>query len=144
MRSAAQPAILLADVADDAAWISRRKHIIRYVPGNNAAGSDHGARANAHTGKNERPTADPNIPADRDWLPELLAMTELGVEGVHRRQNLDTRTKEREIPNLNRADMEHDAVEIEKDAFTQFDVGTVVTEEGRLHPNTITALAEKL
>jgi hypothetical protein len=123
---------------------SCRKHIVRYVFGNNAAGSDHRTGANAHTGKNERPATDPNIRADGDWFAELLLTTELSVRGVHGRQNLGTRTKESKISNLDRADIEHDTVEIEKDAFTEFDIATVVTEEGRLHPYGITALPQKL
>ena len=63
---------------------------------------------------------------------------------MHRRQDLDTRAKEREVSNLDWADIEHDAVEIEKDSLPQFDIGTIVTEEGWLHPDGITALTKKL
>jgi len=42
---------------------------------------------------------------------------------VHGRQDLDTGTKESEITDLDRADIEHDAVEIEKDALPEFDIG---------------------
>ena len=63
---------------------------------------------------------------------------------MHRRQDLDTRAKEREVSNLDWADIEHDAVEIEKDSLPQFDIGTIITEEGWLHPDGITALTKKL
>ena len=63
---------------------------------------------------------------------------------MHRRQDLDTRAKEREVSNLDWADIEHDAVELEKDSLPQFDIGTIITEEGWLHPDGITALTKKL
>ena len=77
--------VLLADIPDDAAWISRRKYIIRYVPGNNAAGSDHRAGANAHAGKNQRAATHPNIRAYRNWFAELLLSTEPGIQRMHGR-----------------------------------------------------------
>src|SRR5262245_11910542 len=135
---------LFRDLTNHTAGISGSKDAVWNIPSNDAPRTDNSSGANARAGKDERPATDPNIRADRDWFPELLLATELGVQWVHGRQNLNTRTKESEISNLDRADIEHDAVEIEKDAFTEFDMGTVVTEERWLQPYGITAFTKKL
>jgi len=60
------------------------------------------------------------------------------------RVDLDRRAEQGEIPDLHQAYVEDDAVEVEEDPFAQQDVRAVVTEEGRLNPNGLPALAEKL
>jgi hypothetical protein len=135
---------LFRDLTNHTAGVSGSKDAVLNIPSNYTPRTDNSPGANAHTGKDERPATDPNIRAYGDRFAELLLATELGVQSVHGRENLNTRTKESEISNLDRADIEHDAVEIEKDAFTEFDIGTVVTEEGWLHRYGITALTKKL
>jgi hypothetical protein len=43
--------------------------------------------------------------------------------------------QEREVTNLNATYIQDHTVEVEENALAEFDVTTVVTEEGRLHPN---------
>jgi hypothetical protein len=59
------------------------------------------------------------------------------------RVNLNGRTEEREVADLDHAHVEDDAVEVEEDPLAKLDVGAVVAEERRLHPDRLPALAEE-
>ena len=58
--------------------------------------------------------------------------------------DLHRRAEEREVADRDRADVEHDAVEVEEDALAELDVRAVVAEERRLHPDAVAAAAEEL
>ena len=81
--------------------------------------------------------------ADLDRLAVLLAAPERGVERVHRRCRSAPRGRRARSPDADQADVEHDAVEVEEDPLAELDVGAVVAEEGRLHPDAVAAPAEE-
>src|SRR4051812_3627076 len=104
----------LRDVADDPARIPGRKDSVWDIASDNASGTDDGARSDAHTRKDDRASADPDVRADVDRLPEFCAAAELGIEWMHRRVDLHRRAEQREVSDPNRAHVQNDTVEIEE------------------------------
>src|SRR5690606_3589184 len=80
---------------------------------------------------------------DRDGLTELLVPALLGVPRVRGRVDLHGGAEEREGSDAHRADVEHDAPEIEEDALTELDVRAVVAVKGRLQRDRIAPGAEQ-
>jgi hypothetical protein len=119
------------------------EHAVRDVPRDDASGPDYRLRADIHARANDRPAADPHIRADLDGLAELLLPTQFGVHWVRGRVDLHRRPEQREVANLDHAHVEDNAVEVEENPLAKVDVGTVVAEERRLHPNRIPTFAEE-
>ena len=82
--------------------------------------------------------------ADANGLA-IFALAALGgVERVRGSVDLHRRSEPRERADAHLAHVEHDAVEVEVDAFSQVHVRAVVAEERRLHPHAVASAAEKL
>ena len=95
------------------------------------------------SGAAQRTAADPHVGSDLNRLAELLMAAQLGFERVSGRVNLHGRTELYVVPDPDLAHVQYDAVEIEKTCFAKQDVGPVVTEERRLKPNVVAAVAEQ-
>src|SRR6185312_12002562 len=123
----------LSDLANDTRRIADRKAARRQVAGDDAAGADDAAVADRHAGEDYRAAADPYAAADADRPRHLPSGDALGaVEWVGGRVELNRRTHLQIVADLDRRAVEEDAVEVDKGAVADPDVGPVVASEGRL------------
>src|SRR5258708_1909896 len=63
---------------------------------------------------------------------------------MHRGQNLHRGTEQRVVTDSHAANVKHNAIEVEENSTSQFDVGSVITVERRLHPDSRSATPEEL
>jgi hypothetical protein len=143
-RSSRSRPLTVSEFPDDTTRIARREDPFGNVAGDHATRADDSAGSDAHARQDERSGADPDVGTDEDGLAILLFSAQRGVERMHRRQDLNGRSEEREVADTHLAHVEHDAVEVEEHSLAELDVGAVVAVEGRLHPDRLSALAEQL
>src|SRR5687767_1233879 len=129
---------------NDPARIPRGEHTLGNVARDDAPGADDGARADADAGQDDSAAAHPDVGPNLDRLPELFTPPQFRVERVHGRINLHGRPEKREAADAHRAHVQDDAVEVEEDTFAELDVGAVIAEERRLHPDAVAAAAEQV
>src|SRR5262245_448397 len=132
----------LSDRADYPARVARGEYGVRDISRDDTAGADHGSRSDADAGENDRSATDPHVRPDLDGLPELFTAATLGVEWMQRCVDLHGRSEQREVADPDRTYIQNNAVEIEEDPLSEFDVRAVVTVEGRLHPHRVAPLGE--
>ncbi len=110
----------------------RRRWHRRHVPGDDAAGADHGVLADRHAGQDDRATADPGERPDADGSAELqpgpaqrrVARVVGGVD-LHRGADLDA------LADLDRHHVQDDAAEVQERIGAEADVEAVVAMERR-------------
>jgi hypothetical protein len=66
------------------------------------------------------------------------------LERVHGRKDLNGGPELGKLSDAHPADVQHDAVEVEEDTFTEFDVPSVIAVEGRLQPDGVPTFAKDL
>ena len=92
----------------------------------------------------DRAAAHPDVRSDVDRLAEFFAAPLLRVERVQRRVDLHRRSKQGEVADPHRTDVQDNAVEIEEHPLAELDIRTVVAIERRLHPHAVAALTEQV
>src|SRR6185437_11242212 len=63
---------------------------------------------------------------------------------MHRSEYLNGGPEQRVISDRHPADIQHNAIEVEVDALSQFDVGPIIAVERRLDPRCLSARSEEL
>src|SRR6188474_2707350 len=129
--------------AQHPARVAGGQHALRDVPGDDAAGSDDGARADLHARQDDCASADPDVGPNLQRLARLLAPAQRRIERMCGRVELHRGADDREAADAYRAHVEHHAVEVEEHPLAELDVGAVVAEERGLHPDRIPAGAEE-
>src|SRR5690606_620946 len=126
--------VRLLKLANYPAGISGRQHALWNIARHHAAGANDGAGANMHASQDQGATTHPDVRPDRDWFSVFLAPAQRRIERMQRRKDLHAWPKQRVIANANLAHVENGAIEVEKYACAQVDIGAVVAVERRLHP----------
>jgi hypothetical protein len=102
-----------------------------HVTGDDGAGTDDGIVADGDAGKDDGGAANPNVGADADGAAVFeMSAADLGGAGVVGCVDLRVGADLGEIADLDGADVEENAVEVEEDSATDADVVSVVDEEG--------------
>ena len=132
------------DFADDAAGVSGGKDSVGNVARDNTSSADDGFVSDTNTGEDERSSAYPNVGTDIYGFAVLLLAPQFGFQRVHGREYLHAGSEQRVIANSDTANVQDDAVEVEEDTLTKFNVPAVVAVKGRLHPDGVAAFGKDL
>lgn len=111
--------------------------------GDYATRADDAPRTDCHARTNDSPAANPHVRADLDRLAELLLAAQLCVKRVGGSINLHPWAKQCVISDFDLADIEYDAVEVEKALLPDQYVEPVVAEEWRLYPHVLASCAQQ-
>lgn len=122
------------DHFNDFRRIPAHYRIGRHVFGHYRAGSDNRIIANGHARINHRASADPDVMAYGDRFTVLQPAVTFGrVQRMRGCINVHPRCEHTVIANADRADVQHDAVEVGVKIVAQIDVIAVVAAEARLN-----------
>lgn len=132
------------DGSENAAGVAGGEDPLGNGPGDDASCADDGFGADLHAGTDDGSAADPDVAADLDGATGFVGSTEFGIHGVGGGVDLDGGSDQRMVPDFDGADIQHDAIEIHEDPFSEGDVRSVVTVEGGLDPGGIATGFEEL
>ena len=110
------------NLSHDTARISRRDDSVWDVLRHDASRSDDSFGPDLHSWTDNRSAPNPYVGTNFDGLAKFLFPTQFRVEWVSRRVNLDRRTEQRVVPDLDQTNVENNAVEVKVHSFAQLDI----------------------
>ena len=123
-------AIGLGHVPNHPSRVTRSDDTGGNAAGDDAASSDHSARANGHTRKDCDVAADPDVVADRDRTRSAGAVSALTrIQGMVGGVQADLGPQKHVVSDGDGGTVEHDAIEVRKDMGAEVDIASELAPE---------------
>jgi hypothetical protein len=134
----------LSQLTEDAARVTGGENTVGNISCYNASGADDSACADRDAGADDGTAANPHVTTNRDWPSKFLCAPKHVLHWVSRCVDLYRRAEKRVVADVNGADVENDAVEVEEAFAAEINVRAVVAKKRWLHPDIVAASAKQI